>query len=200
MRLLPHCPVDWRRKVVSVAQLASLTFFTVSHGFVQKLLERRDAVKVAIDPVLLVAYLGGQSASLRYVAAERACNVDIFIDGPRGGLADPHHVKDRRRVAAAHHRAGQRHDGKIVNEALQDRIATRPADAIQHDVALTDGGDEQIRRQPGQENTVIAGVETGGLEGAFKPVSEQVGDAATASEFDESKLGVDRKSTRLNSS
>src|SRR5260370_12056670 len=124
MRLSTQCRVDWRRKVVSVAQLASLTFFTVSHGFVQKLLERRDAVKVAIDSTLPVAYLGGQSASLRYVAAERACNVDIFIDGPRGGLADPHHVKHPRRVAAPHHPPAHRHDGKILTQALQHQMPT----------------------------------------------------------------------------
>ena len=50
---------SWRRKVVSAAQLPGLAFFMVSHGCVQKFLERCDAVEVALDPVLLVGHLGG---------------------------------------------------------------------------------------------------------------------------------------------
>ena len=59
-----------------------------------------------------------------------------------------------------------------MNQPLQDRVATGPADAIQHHVALTDGCDEAIRRQPRQENTVIPGVEAHRRERMIEPTFE----------------------------
>ncbi len=77
-----------------------------------------------------------------------------------------------------------------MNQTLQDRVATRPADAIQYDVALTDCSDETIRCKPWQENTVISGVEAGSFERALEPGSKHLGDAPTPSEFDKGKLTV----------
>src|SRR5216684_3246809 len=93
-------------------------------------------------------------------------------------------------MAPAHHLSGERYNRKVVNQAFQDRVATRPSDAVEDDVALTDSRDEAVRRKSRQEDAMIFGVETDGFERAPEPASKHLGDAAAASELDKSELTV----------
>ena len=68
--------------------------------------------------------------------------------------------------------SGQSHDGQIVDEALERGVAARPADAVEHDVAGADGGDEFLRLKPRQENAMVGGVQAERREGALQPLRE----------------------------
>src|SRR6202011_4089334 len=127
--------------------------------------------------MLAVGDLGGQFIPLCRIAAESRCDRDVLVNGPRRRAADFHHVENGGRMPATHHLADESHDRNIMSQALQDRIAARPADAIKHDVALADRSDKTICGKSRQENTVFSGVKTDSPERALEPGSKRLGDA-----------------------
>ncbi len=81
-------------------------------------------------------------------------------------------------------------DRKIVDQTFQDRVATGPADAVQHDVALADGGGETLRRKPRQKHAMIRDLEAECGEAALETNSKQIGDLPAPAELDEGELAV----------
>jgi hypothetical protein len=131
-----------------------------------------------------------QFIPFRFVAAEQTRKCNVLVNRSRRGLADIHHIQDGGGVPAAHHLSVQGHDRNVVDQAFQNGIATGPADAIQHDVTQADCGDEAIRCQSRQENTMFGGVKTDRLERAFEPISKHLGDASAPAELDKCKLTI----------
>ena len=77
-----------------------------------------------------------------------------------------------------------------MREAFERRVAARPADAVEHDVALADGGDELVEAETGQEDAVLGGVEAEHGEGAVEPPAQALGHLVAMMRLDESKLAV----------
>src|SRR5260370_32869793 len=97
-------------------------------------------------------------------------------------------------MPAAHHFPGEGPDRKVVNQTLQDRVATRPADAVQYYIAPADRRHETIRRKSRQEDAVICGVETGRFERAIDPGPKHRRDAGAAPKLDKCELAVGNRS------
>ena len=93
-------------------------------------------------------------------------------------------------MTAAHHRPGHGHDRHVVREAFEGRVAARPADAVEHDVALADGGDELLQAETGQEDAMLGGVEAQGGKGAVEPLAHALGDTVAMLRGDEDELAI----------
>src|SRR5437879_10436988 len=93
-------------------------------------------------------------------------------------------------MPAAHRLPRKGHDRDIMNQALQDRVAAGPADAVERDVAVTDGGNKKRRCKPRQENAVIGGVKTDSSKHTIEPRPKQLRDALASGEFDKRKLAA----------
>ena len=58
-------------------------------------------------------------------------------------------------MTTSHKRPSQRHNGQVMDEALQGRIATGPPDAVEEDVASADGGDVAISAQTFNKQAMV---------------------------------------------
>ena len=59
-----------------------------------------------------------------------------------------------------------------MDEALEHRVAARPADAVEHGIAGADGGNEFLRLEPRQENAMVGGIQAERRKGALKALRE----------------------------
>ena len=92
---------------------------------------------------------------------------NIIVDCPNDSLGDTHHFENSHTVTAAHEGPRKCDDGQIVGEALQGRIATRPSDTIENDVAQTDCGDELPLCETRKEYGVLISPKPEGIECAM---------------------------------
>ena len=89
-------------------------------------------------------------------------------------------------------RPGHGHNRRVVREAFERRVAARPSDAVEHDVALADGGAELVHAETGQEDAVLCGVEAEDGEGALEPAAHAIGHPVAMHRLDEDETGSRR--------
>src|SRR5216684_4278271 len=77
-----------------------------------------------------------------------------------------------------------------MGETLERRIAARPADAVEHDVALTHGSDKSLRSEPRQEHAMLGRAHAERCEGSVEPVAKQAGDVGSSGKFYEAELAI----------
>ena len=77
-----------------------------------------------------------------------------------------------------------------MDQGLQCRIASRPPDTVETDVAAGDRGAEAILAQTRQNDDKVAGSQAELGEGAIEPAAKQFGYIFTARKFDEDETAV----------
>src|SRR5580704_17447127 len=77
-----------------------------------------------------------------------------------------------------------------MDETLEHRVATRPADAVENGVAGADGGNEFLRLEPRQENAMLGGIQAERREGALEPLAKLRRDLDAAGKLDEGELAI----------
>lgn len=79
-------------------------------------------------------------------------------------------------MATSHERPRHCDDRQIVGQALQGRIASRPADAIEKNVALADRRDELLLIEAREEHAVLISPQAEGGKGPIEALAEKFGD------------------------
>src|SRR6266403_2945871 len=89
-----------------------------------------------------------------------------------------------------------------MDQGLQSRIVSGPADTVETDVAPSDRGAEPILAQARQDNDKITGSQAKLGEGAIKPFAKQLGYVFATRKLDENETAVthlsgDPRKTRI---
>src|SRR6516162_1520641 len=77
-----------------------------------------------------------------------------------------------------------------MGEAFEGRVAARPADAVQHDVAEAHRTGEMPRIEPRQHHAKFCCIEAVVCEGAFEPGLEHCRDMGRVGKRDEGELAI----------
>jgi hypothetical protein len=111
------------------------------------------------------------------ILADAGGERDVVIDRPGDRFGHAHHPQDASTDPATHQRALDRDDGQVLRQRFERGVAARPADAVEHDVALGAGRGEAAHVHAVQKNAMILGLEAVCHEGAIQSLLEQFGDS-----------------------
>jgi len=87
----------------------------------------------------------GQGRSPRMVPGQGDGDADILVDAVDDGAGHPEPAEDGRSVAAPHQRAGHGDHRQRLDQAIQRRLAARPANGVEHDIGEADRRNEAVR-------------------------------------------------------
>src|SRR5215813_11322386 len=155
-----------------------------------KIFQRRYAVPVAIDTMLPGCDAAAYVISPPDVPAQPHGDGDVVLRRIRNRIQNVHPRENRGGMAPTHQAPPDGNDGKFMHEALQRGVSTRPSDAVEVDIALSDGCDETSLAQSRQKHIVVAPGQSKVLEGGVEAFAKHIGQLRTSVVLDEDELRI----------